>query len=609
MPSTIALPPAAPAEGQSVADLILDYLVLEGATRIFGVPGAAIVTLLRRLHERPEFNYVVCRHESGAAYMADGYYKATGRPGIVLVTSGPGSTNALTGMMNAHFGGSAVMILTGEVAEMYLGRGFLQEGSDCGLNMREIFAAATRYSADIVDPFSAPILLEQALRDMMAVPRRAVRLGISENVAAACRVAPALPGGGAEFVAPRPPLSTAAYRSLPMGAPADGVGRALEVLSQAQRPLILLGSGCREALRDPATAAALRNVVERWQIPVMTTSDGKGVFPETHELSLRTYGFSGCQWPQFWMIGAHGEVAHDALLVIGSSLGELATYKWNPMLVPRGAFLQVDLDQSIIGRGFPVTDGIVAEAGAFLRALWDGASGWPRDGDLVDGRRSALAALKATHPPMVSPADYASDAAPLQPAALCRVLNEVLPEDALVFVDAGNCVGWALHCLVIDRHQELHISLTMGAMGSGVCGVIGARYGRPDRLAVALVGDGALLMHLGEISTAAAHAIGAILVVLVDNDLRMVSQGMDRILNQPGAYDDAYRLGRPDLHKVAEGLGADAYTLTCPADLRAVWPAVAQGAGQGRPQVLLARIDTKAAPPFWIPPYASGQVD
>src|SRR5262249_25410753 len=157
-----------------------------------------------------------------------------------------------------------------------------------------------------------------------------------------------------------------------------GVRHVLDALSSAKRPLLLLGAGCRAALRDAATAHALRCLVGWWQIPVITSSDGKGVFPETHDLSLRAYGFAGCEWPQYWMIGQDGTAAHDALLVVGSSLGELATYKWNPMLAPKGErpFIQVDIDQSMIGRGFPVTAGYVAEAGAFFRELWAQAPAW-----------------------------------------------------------------------------------------------------------------------------------------------------------------------------------------------------------------------------------------
>jgi acetolactate synthase-1/2/3 large subunit len=592
-------------QGGTVADQLLDYLLLEGATLIFGVPGAGIAHLLERVKERPEFTYVVCRHESGAAYMADGYFRATGNPGVVLVTSGPGATNALTGTMNANFGGSALLTITGEVPQNFLGRGYLQEGTDCGLNIREIYAAGTRYSADIAAPAGAPIVIEQALRDMLSIPRRAVRLGISDNVAQSTIDA----NDPNPTVSPRPPADPRYYRCVPKGAPAEGVRRVLEVLSRAKRPLILLGNGCREAMRDAATANAIRCLAEWWQVPVMTTSDGKGVFPETHNLSFRTYGFAGCEWPQYWMIGQGTTATHDALLVVGSSLGELATYRWNPMLAPSGPFIQVDIDQSMIGRGFPVTDGIVAEAGAFIRALWDQAPAWPADPVAVAARTAEIAEIKASHSPFALPESYNSDGAPLQPAALCRVLNGLLPDGAHIFIDCGNCVGWGLHTLIVDRGQEFHSALAMGPMGFGVCGVIGARLGQPDRLAVALVGDGAFQMHLGEVSSAAAHKVGAIWVVLKDDDLRMVAQGMEMLFPADGSFDEAYSLGSADLKKVAEGLGADSVEISKPSDLQDAWPNIVMGAQGGRPQVIVAHIDTKAEPPYWSPPYWQKVVD
>lgn len=585
----------------TVADQLLDYLVLEDAKVMFGVPGAGIMHLLKRIHDRPEFKYIITRHEGGAAYMADGYYRATGKPGVVLVTSGPGATNALTGTMNAEFDGSAVLTLTGEVPEQFLGRGYLQEGTDCGLNVRDIYAAATRYSADIADASSVPILVEQALRTMLSMPRRAVHLSIADNVAAADARTDL-------YVTARPPKLPASYRCLPVGAPQQGVQRALEVLSSAKRPLIMLGNGCWEPLRDTATAEALRHLVESWNIPVITTTDGKGVFPETHPLSLRTYGFAGCTWPQYWMVDpATKSAAHDALLVIGSSLGELATYKWNPMLAPRKdtPFIQVDLEQSVIGRGFQITDGIVAEAGAFIRALWEHAPAFRPDPAAVAARGREIEAIKQAHSPVVPPSPVQT-AGTLHPATLCQLLNKHLLQNekhrgAMVFIDSGNCVGWSMHYMVVPEGCEMHSALAMGPMGFAVCAVVGARCGRPDRLCVALVGDGALLMHLGEISTAVQYKIGAIWIVLSDNDLSMVTQGMNRFL--PDSTPFAYPLGKPDLRKVAEGLGAGAYDVAQADDFVPAWNAALTGAARGQPQVIVVKVDPQAAPPYWDPPY------
>ena len=184
-----------------------------------------------------------------------------------------------------------------------------------------------------------------------------------------------------------------------------------------------------------------------------------------------------------------------------------------------------------------------------------------------------------------------------------RILQTALPDDSLIFLDAGNCVGWGIHCFAIDAPREIHSSLAMGPMGFAVGAVIGAKIGRPEKTCIALVGDGAFMMHGAEVSTAQAHGIGAIWVVLQDNDLHMVSQGMQYLYPDPDdVWDGLYRLGSPDLIKFAEGLGADAYAVDSPAALQAVMPDVLQKANtQGRPQVIVAAINQQSIDPYFPP--------
>ncbi|MCK8785660.1 thiamine pyrophosphate-binding protein [Roseomonas sp. NAR14] len=628
-------PDAAPL--RTTAQWLLAYLKGEGVTHVFGVPGAGIAQLLIALRDEPAIEFVVCRHETGAAYLADGYHRATGRLGVVLTTSGPGATNALTGVMNANFGGSALLAITGEVAENVMGHGYLQDGTDSGLNVRDVFAASVRYSAAVTEASAAPTLIEQALRNALSLPRRAVHLSIPDNVMgepvdpgrADALGQPPRAGMGRPLGRPdagrRGPPPPAAYRTAPAGAEPSAVRQVLDTLLAARRPLILLGHGCRTALRDPDTARALRRLVERHGIPVVTTPGGKGLFPEDHPLSLRVYGFADCRWPKDWLLADAQGRRCDAVLVIGSSLGELATNKWNPMLLPEpaspsapnssapnpstpapsvpGPFIQVDIDPGVIGRGFPVTHGIVAEAGAFLRLLWEFAPAWRPDPDAVAARLAAIAAIKAASP-FAEPTQHAATAAPIEPAALLRVLCAHLPKDAMVLVDSGNCVGWGVHYGVAGPPQEWHSSLSMGPMGFAVGAVVGARLGAPHRRCVALVGDGAFLMHGSEVSTAQAHGVGAVWIVLVDHDLRMVTQGMAVYSHDPTGWEGRYGLGDPDLAAVARGLGADACVVDDPAMLDRILPQVWAGADAGRPQVVLARINRDSAPPYYLPPYA-----
>ena len=169
-----------------------------------------------------------------------------------------------------------------------------------------------------------------------------------------------------------------------------------------------------------------------------------------------------------------------------------------------------------------------------------------------------------------------------------RVLQQTLPRDAIILLDAGNCVSWGIHYFEVSPPGQIHSSLAMGPMGFAVGAVVGAKIGRPDKTSLALVGDGAFMMHGAEVSTAAAHGAGAIWVVLHDNNLLMVSQGENYFFPDPTVWPKMYRLGTPDLAKFAEGLGADAYTVSSPAELAALMPRVIIKAGvETKPQVIV----------------------
>jgi acetolactate synthase-1/2/3 large subunit len=585
---------AMPDGTRTVARLLLDYLRLEGVDHIFGVPGGGLIQMLWELYAADDQpRYVVCRHETGAAYMADGYYRVSGRLGVVMVTTGPGATNALTGVMNAEAAGSAMLALTGEIAQMYYGSGYLQEGIDGKLDVDEVFRAACAASAVLSTADNAPRLIESALRTALGTPRHAAHLSLPVDVT----MATVAPGSHPT------PDSPARYRASAPVAPAAQVSDTVERLAAARRPMILLGNGCREALRDPATRAAFTGLVEAAAIPVMTTADGKSVFPEDHPMALGAFGIANAVWPYYWM--TQTDPAYDLLLVIGSGLGELATDKWQPMLRPAGTMIQVDAESRVIARDYPVDLGITGEAGDFIRRLVAEAPSVVFPADVVAARRAFLAGIKTAHDRFADPDAYRSEAAPIHPAALCRVMQEVMPaEGSIVMLDAGNCVGWGVHYLTGGPGFEIHSSLDMGPMGFAVGAVVGAKLARPEATCVALTGDGAFMMQGAEISTAQRLGIGAIWIVLQDNDLAMVSQGMEHF--KKGDLDRwraMFSLGDPDLAAFATGLGAQASTVDSPAAFRDALGAALCGAAEGRPQVIVARIDRNAQPPYYNPLY------
>jgi acetolactate synthase-1/2/3 large subunit len=262
----------------------------------------------------------------------------------------------------------------------------------------------------------------------------------------------------------------------------------------------------------------------------------------------------------------------------------------------------VDLQQQAIGRTFPVTMGIVGEVGAFIREMAEQLLQFPPVPADVQARQAEVAAIKQNSP-YYSESQYASNAAPIEPAAIVRVLQNILPDDALIILDCANCVGWGIHYFTVNPPQQIHSSLAMGPMGFGVGAVIGAKIGCPEKTCIALVGDGAFMMQGSEVSTAQAHNVGAIWVVLEDDDLHMVSQGMQYLFPEPNdIWNQLYRLGTPDLVKFAQGLGADAYLISSPAELESLMPKVLEAASvHNRPQVIVAKINQSSLDPYFPP--------
>ncbi|NTS42097.1 thiamine pyrophosphate-binding protein [Flavisolibacter sp. BT320] len=585
-------PPALP----TVGDMLIHYLKLEGVQFVFGIPGGGLMNFLVDLKNNVDaIQYIICRQETGAAYIADGYYRATGKIGVVVVTTGPGATNALTGVMNAQADGSALLLISGEIDQRFIGMGYLQEGVGGSLNINSVFAAATGYSSMIESSTDAQTILKQAFRTALSLPRQAVHLSLPVNVTLE-------PLADTQMA-----TKTTAYRVNATGAPLPEVKMAMQSFLACKRPLFFLGNGCREALRDKETYNNLLTFVETYGIPVMSTADGKGIFPENHPLSLRVYGIADSLWPYHYLTTE--EPHYDGLLVIGSSLGELSTNSWLPLLAPKGTgavFIQVDINPKIIARSFEVTQGIAGEAGAFINDMAQLMPEFPADSNSVQERKDLIAQLKKNSP-FSDPDAYASTASPAEPAALMRVLQETLPADSKIFVDAGNCVGWSVHYLSVQPPGAIFTSLSMGPMGFGVGAVIGAKIGCPNNTCIGIVGDGAFLMQGTEVSTACQYKIGAIWLVLFDNNLSMVSQGMDHFAHDnenPAVWEELYQLGNPDLAMFAKSLGADAYTVSSPAELEAVMPGVLKRANtDGVPQVIIAAINKASIPPYYNPLY------
>jgi len=588
----------------TVSQILLKYLEVEGATTLFGIPGGAVMCLLNELRlQRSTFRYVITRQETGAAYMADGYARVSGGLGVVLVTSGPGATNALTGTMSAQAAGVSLLTVTGEVSESFFGKGYLQEGADAKLNVDVIYGNAAGYSAVITNANNAQTLIEQALRDALGRPCRSSHLSLPVDVS------------GLNLPSVEIPSKTHHYRTTSVASDPAGVRRVFERLLAAQRPLILLGSGSAAALQADKCLQTFIRFVERLSIPVMTTPDAKSLFPETHPLALRCWGMAFCEWTKYYMnpnlLDPQLTGGYDALLVLGTKLGGIASNNWDKILLPSqlpggppGSLVQVDLDPAVLGRVFPLDFGIVADIAAVIDQLACLLSETEPNAKIVRDRRDFIARLKRETSPYLAAEQRDSSESPITPAAVMKCISEGLPAGSEVFIDSGNCVGWSLHYLEIDPPTRVHSSLAMGPMGFAVAAVVGGKIAAPNRTCLAICGDGAFLMHGNEVSTAAQQGAAAIWIVLDDGDLHMVSQGMDHFFpDSDEIWTHCYTLGKNDLCAFAKALGADAYLAKSIHDFNhAFASALAASSQANRPQVVVVKINPVPVPPFYQDP-------
>jgi acetolactate synthase-1/2/3 large subunit len=575
--------PPPPPPTPSVAAVLVASLKAEGVSHIFGIPGGALVGMLEALRADSTITYHLCRQETGAAYMADGFARAGGGLGVVLTTSGPGATNALTGVVNADASSSPMLVISGEIPSMFFGRGYLQEGVDSTLDIVDVYSSAISFSEMIISPGNAVELFQSAMRRVWGVPRKAAHLSLPVDISMA--------QSGISTPAPAP----STYRVTNGFVDVAGIQAAVAAIAAAKWPLLMIGDGCRPALSDPTTLGAFVKAVNSLAVPVVTDPDAKGLFPETHALSLRNVGLAACEWPQYYVDPKLGQ--YDALVVLGSPLGELATDVWADSLVPNGPFIQVDDDVDTIGRAFEITRGVVGEMTAAVGAFITAAATAKVDPTVATTRRAFVAGIKAAHSPFVDPTKRVSTSVPIKPQALARIVSEGLPPGSRIFVDAGNCVGWCLHEMVVSPPSKIHTALAMGPMGFGTAAVIGAKLADPTAPCLAVVGDGGFLMQVAEVSTAAQYKVGAIWVVLADHDLTMVSQGMAVAAKDP-TYDDYYQIGWTDLAAVAQGMGATAYNIQTPDELTAALGSALAGAATGVPQVIVATIDQTEMPPY-----------
>ncbi|HEV3191494.1 MAG TPA: thiamine pyrophosphate-binding protein, partial [Polyangiaceae bacterium] len=471
-----ASPPAASVDVGRAAEHIVASLVEAGVDTFFGIPGGPVSPIFHAILNSPGARLIESRHESAAAFEAAGFYRATGRVPAVVVTAGPGATNVVTGIASAYFEHVPLLLICGDVAWATGGERLLQTCGPEGLDLEHMFASITRATIRVAHARSAAT---QALAALEAATD-------SAHPGPALLIVP-MDRGAASAHATRTERSPIVHTASPS---LDVVLETCELLANADRPLIVLGAGCRPH------AAALRKLLDLFDIPFVTTPRAKGIVSELHPRSLRHGGLAASYWARRYT--ADGV---DAALVLGTDLDDCSIGPTR-YIGAGGALVHVDRDPSVFHRNLPAHIGVVADVGAFVEMMYDVVSEY----GLRNGRSTGLIRdLRATTSPF-EVAGFASDDAPkLRPHRAVSDLELAAGPNARFVTDIGEHMLFALHYLTARDPQAFNIQLGFGSMGSGICSAIGLALGDPSRRVVCICGDGGMQMVGMEAVVALRH--------------------------------------------------------------------------------------------------------
>jgi acetolactate synthase I/II/III large subunit len=548
--------------------IIVDHLIREGVERVFAIPGHGNTALLDAfVDRRGEIEVVPAMHEQGAAHMADGYYRASGKVAVACTSIGPGATNTLTGLATAFADSMPLLLITGAVHTYMENRGVLQEiDRPHGNNFPRMAEPVVKrwWQPNRVDQL--PAVLHQAFNTMLEGRRGPVLIDVPQDLQAE--------------LGEHDPVEPLARRAHGRVAPDPAaVAAAADLLAGARRPVILAGGGVIAA----EASAELVAVAERLGAPVTHSFMGKGAIPADHELYA---------WPCGDMGSIPGNAvtrAADVILAVGCRFSDRITSSYRPGVtfsIPPTKLVQIDIDGFEIGRNYPVDVGIVGDAKASLAALLAGLAERPdnRSSDYLAELRDLRAQWDEHLRPMRT-----TDHRPMTNSRALVEIRRALPREGILVTDSSNPANQAFNEFPIYGPRTNIVAGGMSGIGFGIPAAIGAQLAAPDTPVLALVGDGSFLQTGTELATAAMLGLPLVVVVLNNGgweaikDLQINLFGPDRKITTA-----LERRGAPyfaDVAAFARSLGCAGERIEDPAELA---PAIARAFATDGPVVIEA---------------------
>ncbi len=508
------------------AQILLQSLKEEGVTTIFGYPGGMVIDVFDALVREfsHDFQFILVRHEQAAVHAADGYARATGKPGVCLVTSGPGGTNTVTGLATAYMDSIPVVVFTGQVPTPLIGNDAFQEADIVGITRP---CTKHNYLVDRVEDLTRTI--KEAFTIAGTGRPGPVLVDLPKDVLQA----PGL------FEYPRVALLPTYKPTVKPHPPS--IKRAADLMAKAQKPVIYAGGGVITA----GAHEELRVLAEMTGFPVTMTLMGLGCFPGTHPLSLGMLGMHGTY-------RANMAVSHsDLLFAIGARFDDRVTGKIEDF-APHAKIIHVDIDPASIQKNIAVDVPIVADARQALIKLIDTLK---KRGHSAKERKK----LKKWHATITAWRNeqrlrFDRTTEVIKPQYVVEKLYEITRGRAIITTEVGQNQMWAAQYYLFDKPRTFLSSGGLGTMGYGFPAAIGAQVAFPDKLVIDIAGDGSIQMNIQELATVAQYKLPVKIAILNNGYLGMVRQWQERFYDNVYAHTDI--MAAPDFVKLAEAYGA-----------------------------------------------------
>lgn len=518
----------AKAKALTGAEALIEALTAQGVEYIFGYPGGAVLPIYDALFQQDKIKHILCRHEQGAAHAAEGYARSTGKVGVVLVTSGPGATNAVTGLTDAMLDSIPLVCITGQVPTFLIGTDAFQEADTTGITR-----PCTKHNYLIKDANK----IAETMHEAFHIAREGRPGPVVVDIPKDLQFAPA------QYTKAEDAPRTKIYR--PKRIPdQSAIDAAIELIATAKKPVFYTGGGVINA--GPEASEALREFAALTGFPVTSTLMGLGAFPASND-----------QW--LGMLGMHGTfeanwAMHDCdvMINIGARFDDRVTGRLDAF-APNSKKIHVDIDPSSINKNVSIDIPIVADAGEALKAMiaaWKAKGHQPNKAamsdwwDQISQWRAKNCLAYAKHDTIIKP-QYALER--------LRHFTQQDPRDTFITTEVGQHQMWAAQFLPFDSPNRWMTSGGLGTMGYGLPAAIGTQMGNPDGLVIDVAGEASILMNIQEMSTAVQYRLPVKIFILNNQWMGMVRQWQELLHGE--RYSESYTDSLPDFVKLAEAYG------------------------------------------------------